>query len=64
MKYLIPLLVLFRILTNDGMFSTQRKMPAKKCHPKLGWFRNEKERDISGFLRGIDFPLFFMYNYL
>jgi hypothetical protein len=30
MKYLIPLLVIFRVLTNDGMFSTQRKMPVKK----------------------------------
>jgi hypothetical protein len=35
MRYLIPLLVLFRILTNDGIFSTQRKMPVKKMPPEI-----------------------------
>jgi hypothetical protein len=35
MRYLIPLLVIFRVLTNDGMFSTQRKMPAKRMPPEI-----------------------------
>jgi hypothetical protein len=35
MKYLIPLLVLFRIITNDGLFSQQRKFPIKRQPPEI-----------------------------
>lgn len=35
MKYLIPLLVLFRIITNDGVFSEQRRFPVKKQPPEI-----------------------------
>jgi hypothetical protein len=32
---MIPLLMLFRILTNDGLFTEQRKFPAKKQPPEI-----------------------------
>jgi hypothetical protein len=64
MRYLIPLLVIFRVLTNDGMvLYTEKDASQRECHPKSEWFRNEEVRD-NLILRGIDFPLFFVYNYL
>jgi len=35
MKYLIPILVLLRIISNDGVFSEQRRFPIKKEPPEI-----------------------------
>jgi len=35
MKYLIPILVLFRIISNDGLFTEQRRFTPKKQPPEV-----------------------------